>query len=122
VDTDYYANVQPDDNVTLVDLRATPIEAITAAVLRTAAQEYTFDSLVFAIGFDAMTGALLSIRHPRARRARAARQVGGRPADVSGPDRGGFPNLFMITGTGSPSVLSNMIGRSSSTSTGSPTA
>jgi cyclohexanone monooxygenase len=108
VDTDYYATFNRD-NVTLVDLRTSPIEAITPRGLRTAAQEYTFDSLVFAIGFDAMTGALLAIDiRGRAGQALRDKWAAG-PRTYLGLTVAGFPNLFMITGPGSPSVLSNMI-------------
>ena len=108
VDTDYYATFNRD-NVTLVDLRKTPIEAITPRGLRTAAQEYAFDSLVFAIGFDAMTGALLSI-DIRGRAGHTLRDTwAAGPRTYLGLTVAGFPNLFMITGPGSPSVLSNMI-------------
>ena len=60
VDTDYYDTFNRD-NVTLVDLRSEPLEAITPQGVRTRATEYEFDSIVFATGFDAMTGALLNI-------------------------------------------------------------
>jgi cyclohexanone monooxygenase len=108
VDTDYYETFNRD-NVTLVDLRQAPIEAITPRGLRTRAAEYTLDSLVFATGFDAMTGALLSIDI----RGRAGRTLRDKWADgprtYLGLAIAGFPNLFTITGPGSPSVLSNMI-------------
>src|SRR4030095_1235526 len=60
VDTSYYETYNRD-NVTLVDIRRAPIEAISPDGLRTTEATYTFDSLVFATGFDAMTGALLGI-------------------------------------------------------------
>ena len=73
-------------------------------------REYELDSIVFATGFDAMTGALLEHRHPRPRRRHAAREVGRRArAPTSASPWPGFPNLFTITGPGSPSVLSNMM-------------
>jgi len=108
VDTDYYATFNRD-NVTLVDLRKTPIEAITPHGVRTRDAEYAVDSLVFATGFDAMTGALLKIDiHGRAGRALREKWAAG-PRTYLGLTVAGFPNLFMITGPGSPSVLSNMI-------------
>jgi cyclohexanone monooxygenase len=108
VDTDYYATFNRD-NVTLVDLRKTPIEAITPHGVRTAAAEYELDSLVFAIGFDAMTGALLSIDiRGRAGQSLRDKWAAG-PRTYLGLTIAGFPNLFAITGPGSPSVLSNMI-------------
>jgi cyclohexanone monooxygenase len=108
VDTDYYATFNRD-NVTLVDLRKTSIEEITPAGLRTRDAEYALDSLVFAIGFDAMTGALLSIdiRGRAGQTLRKKWEAG--PRTYLGLTIAGFPNLFAITGPGSPSVLSNMI-------------
>jgi cyclohexanone monooxygenase len=108
VDTDYYATFNRD-NVTLVDVRAAPIEAITPHGVRTRGGEYAVDALVFATGFDAMTGALLDM-DIRGRGGRPLREVwAGGPRTYLGIAVAGFPNLFTITGPGSPSVLSNMI-------------
>jgi len=108
VDTDYYDTFNCD-NVALVDLRNAPIEAITRRGLRTREAEYELDSLVFATGFDAMTGALLGI-DIRGRAGRTLRQKWAEgPRTYLGIAVAGFPNLFTITGPGSPSVLSNMI-------------
>jgi cyclohexanone monooxygenase len=108
VDTDYYATFNRA-NVTLVDLRKTPIEAITPRGVRTQAAEYVADSHVFATGFDAMTGALLKI-DIRGRGGVPLREKwAAGPRTYLGLAVAGFPNLFMITGPGSPSVLSNMI-------------
>jgi cyclohexanone monooxygenase len=108
VDTDYYATFNRD-NVTLVDLRKTPIEAITPRGVRTTEREHEVDSLVFATGFDAMTGALLGI-DLRGRGGQALRDTwSAGPRTYLGLSVAGFPNLFTITGPGSPSVLSNMI-------------
>jgi cation diffusion facilitator CzcD-associated flavoprotein CzcO len=108
VDTDYYATFNRD-NVTLVDLRATPIEAIVPRGLRTRTATYALDSLVFATGFDAMTGALLAV-DIRGRAGRTLREAwAAGPRTYLGLAVAGFPNLFAITGPGSPSVLSNMI-------------
>jgi cyclohexanone monooxygenase len=108
VDTSYYATFNRD-NVTLVDLRKTPIEAITPRGVRTSDAEYAVGSLVFATGFDAMTGALLKI-DIRGRAGRTLREKwAAGPRTYLGLTIAGFPNLFIITGPGSPSVLSNMI-------------
>jgi cyclohexanone monooxygenase len=108
VDTDYYATFNRD-NVTLVDLRKTPIEAITPHGVRSTGAEYAVDSLVFATGFDAMTGALLKI-DIRGRGGVALRDKwAAGPRTYLGLAIAGFPNFFTITGPGSPSVLSNMI-------------
>lgn len=108
VDTDYYATYNRD-NVSLVDLRESPITAITPSGIRTADDDYECDSIVFATGFDAMTGALLSM-DVRGRNGLDLREkwVDG-PRSYLGLGISGFPNLFIITGPGSPSVLSNMM-------------
>ena len=108
IDTDYYATFNRD-NVTLVDVRAAPIEAITATGVRTTEAEYAVDALVTAIGFDAMTGALGAI-DIRGRGGRPLKnQWADGPRTYLGLMVAGFPNLFMVTGPGSPSVLSNMV-------------
>jgi len=108
VDTGYYETFNRD-NVTLVDIHRAPIEAITPDGLRTREAAYRLDSIVFATGFDAMTGALLGIdiRGRGGRTLNAAWAEG--PRTYLGLAVAGFPNLFAITGPGSPSVLSNMI-------------
>ena len=108
VDTDYYETFNRD-NVTLVDVRARPIEAITPKGVRTGGVEYAVDDLVFATGFDAMTGALLNIDIRGRGGRRLASEWADGPRTYLGLTVEGFPNLFTITGPGSPSVLSNMI-------------
>ena len=91
LDTGYYATFNRP-NVTLVDLRATPIVEITpAGVAHGRAASYELDAIVFATGFDAMTGALLGIDIRRARRAAAAGEVGGRAADLPRAGDGRLP-------------------------------
>jgi cyclohexanone monooxygenase len=108
VDTNYFATFNRP-NVTLVDVRKTPIEAITETGLRTSATPYAFDALVFATGFDAMTGALNAITIENDAGERLADKWAAGPRTYLGLMAAGFPNLFMITGPGSPSVLSNMM-------------
>ncbi len=108
VDTDYYKTFNRD-NVTLVDVRARPIEAITPRGVRTGGVEYAVDDLVFATGFDAMTGALLNVDIRGRGGRRLAFEWADGPRTYLGLTVEGFPNLFTITGPGSPSVLSNMI-------------
>lgn len=108
VDTNYYDTFNRE-NVTFVDVRETPIEAITRCGLRTRGAEYKLDSIVFAIGFDAMTGALLNIDIDGRRGETLQQKWAARPRTYLGLAIAGFPNLFTITGPGSPSVLSNMI-------------
>ena len=99
VDTGYYATFNRD-NVTLVDVSESPIEAITPTGLRVGDREYELDCLVFATGFDAMTGALLAvdIRGRQGRRLSDAWAEG--PRTYLGLSVAGFPNLFLITGPG----------------------
>ncbi|HEX5266898.1 MAG TPA: NAD(P)/FAD-dependent oxidoreductase [Acidimicrobiales bacterium] len=107
IDTDYYETYNRD-NVTLVDLRDTPITEITPKGIRTTEAEYEFDVVVFATGFDAMTGSLLKI-DVRGRGGLALRDKwADGPRTYLGMQMAGFPNLFVITGPGSPSVLANM--------------
>jgi cyclohexanone monooxygenase len=108
VDIDYYQTYNRA-NVTLVNLKETPIEAITSTGIRTTEEAYEIDALVFATGFDAMTGALLAIQisGARGRLLKDAWAKGARA--LLGLAVAGFPNMFIITGPGSPSVLSNMI-------------
>jgi cyclohexanone monooxygenase len=108
VDTDYYEAFNRG-NVTLVDLRRDPVVAITSRGVRTQAVEHKLDSLVLATGFDALTGALRRI-DIRGRGGRALRELwAGGPRTYLGLAVAGYPNLFTITGPGSPSVLTNMI-------------
>jgi cyclohexanone monooxygenase len=109
VDTRYYETYNRD-NVALVDVRSNPIAAITPQGLRLAdGTEYAVDDIVFATGFDAMTGALsrIAIRGAGGATLKDAWEAG--PRTYLGLCAAGFPNMFMITGPGSPSVLSNMI-------------
>jgi cyclohexanone monooxygenase len=107
VDTGYYATFNRD-NVTLVDLQEEPIEAITPAGVKTAAGEYAVDSIVYAIGFDAMTGALGKIDIRGRGNQSLKDQWSAGPRTYLGLMIAGFPNLFIVTGPGSPSVLCNM--------------
>jgi cyclohexanone monooxygenase len=108
VDIDYYETYNRP-NVELVNLKETPIEEITPDGVRTSEASYEVDALVFATGFDAMTGALkaIDITGAGGRDFRDAWAEG--PKAYLGLAVAGFPNLFTITGPGSPSVLSNMI-------------
>ena len=108
IDTNYYETYNRD-NVTLVDLRRGGIERITAAGVSTGQGDYEFDVLVYATGFDAMTGALgkIDIRGRQGNALTEYWEAG--PRSYLGLQVAGFPNLFTVTGPGSPSVLSNMI-------------
>lgn len=108
VDTGYF-EVYNQDNVHLIDLNKTPIETITETGLRTSERVYEFDVLIYAIGFDAMTGALERIDIRGRDGLKLKDKWAGGPLTYLGLTVSGFPNMFMITGPGSPSVLSNMI-------------
>lgn len=108
LDSGYYATYNRDD-VTLVDLTATPILAGTPTGIRTSAADHDVDSIVFATGFDAMTGALLAIDIVGRGGLRLRDKWAAGPRTYLGIGIAGFPNLFTITGPGSPSVLSNMM-------------
>ena len=108
VDSQYFETFNRPD-VTLIDLRDEPIAEVTAGGIRTSARDIALDAMVFATGFDAMTGALGRIAITgRDGMALAVKWAGG-PLTYLGLMTAGFPNLFMITGPGSPSVLSNVI-------------
>jgi cyclohexanone monooxygenase len=108
LDTNYYATYNRP-NVTLVNLRMTPLVEITEKGLRTADQEYEFDSIVLATGFDAMTGALLAFPIEGRDGLLLRDKWAAGPRTNLGVSTAGFPNMFIITGPGSPSVLSNMM-------------
>ena len=97
------------ENVSLVDLRAETLLEITETGVRTSAGEYEFDTLVIATGFDAMTGALLNIDITGRDEVTLRQKWKDGPDTYLGLAVAGFPNLFTITGPGSPSVLSNML-------------
>ena len=108
VDTGYYATFNRE-NVSLIDLRCTPIEAVTPQGLRTSDASFELDSIVFATGFDAMTGALTKIDIRGNGGVALKEKWSSGPRTFLGIMTAGFPNLFTITGPGSPSVLSNMV-------------
>jgi cation diffusion facilitator CzcD-associated flavoprotein CzcO len=108
IDINYFATYNRE-NVTLVDVRQAPIERITKTGIQTTdGQHYELDLIIFALGFHAFTGALEA--------ARIRNEHGAGPTDhwVSGPRTllglmtSGFPNLFILTGPGSPSVLTSL--------------
>ncbi|MDY7106849.1 MAG: hypothetical protein S0880_37220 [Actinomycetota bacterium] len=108
LDTDYYATFNRP-NVWLVNIRRTPITAITPEGIDTSDESMHFDAIVYATGFDAMTGSLVNVD---------VRGVGGvslKDAWKDGPTTylglavAGFPNFYTVTGPQSPSVLSNMM-------------
>ncbi len=108
VDTNYYDTFNRD-NVKLVSVKDHPIETLTEKGLVTNGKEYEFDIIVFATGFDAMTGSLLKIDITGRDGMPLKEKWAAGPRTYLGLQTYGFPNLFTISGPGSPSVLTNMI-------------
>jgi cyclohexanone monooxygenase len=108
VDTDYYATFNRE-NVTLIDLKEDPIERVSENGLVLHSGERTFDALVFATGFDAMIGALMKMDIRGRGGERLADAWAAGPVTYLGLMVHGFPDLFLITGPGSPSVLGNVV-------------
>ncbi|MEU8802707.1 NAD(P)/FAD-dependent oxidoreductase [Spirillospora sp. NPDC048819] len=106
--TNYYETFNLP-HVSLVNVRRTPLVEITPTGIRTSEDEFAFDAVVFATGFDAMTGALMAVDIRGRDGARLAEKWAEGPRTYLGIAVAGFPNLFTITGPGSPSVLSNMM-------------
>jgi cyclohexanone monooxygenase len=108
LDSDYYGTYNRD-NVTLVDVRENRIVEITPNGVRTSSDEYDLDAIVFATGFDAMTGPLLAPDITGVGGLALRDKWAAGPRTYLGIATAGFPNFFTITGPGSPSVLVNML-------------
>ncbi len=107
IDTGYFEAMNLD-HVKLVDVKANPITEITPTGIRTTAGEYPLDVIVFATGFDAMTGPLLRLNITGRDGVALSDVWAAGPRSYLGLQVEGFPNMFTITGPGSPSVLTNM--------------
>lgn len=108
VDTDYYETYNRP-NVTLADIRSDPIEAVVPHGIKTRDRMFEADAIVFATGFDAITGAILSIDVTGRDGKTLQEKWAHGPATYLGLMTAGFPNMFIVTGPGSPSVKSNMV-------------
>lgn len=108
LDTQYFETFNKD-SVKLVDIRSTPILEITEKGIKTSDTEYELDALIYATGFDAITGALLNIDIRNSSGLSLADKWQAGPRTYMGLMTSGLPNLFMITGPGSPSVFSNVV-------------
>jgi cation diffusion facilitator CzcD-associated flavoprotein CzcO len=107
IDTDYFETFNRD-NVALVDVRAAPIQEITPHGIRTSAREHELDVIVFATGFDAMTGPMLAMDITGTEGRSLRQDWAAGPRTYLGLQVPGYPNMFTVTGPGSPSVLANM--------------
>jgi cation diffusion facilitator CzcD-associated flavoprotein CzcO/acetyl esterase/lipase len=108
LDTNYFATYNLP-HVRLVDLRTRPISSITETGIDLADESMEFDAIVYATGFDAMTGAIVSVDITGKGGLTLKEKWAGGPTQYLGLMSVGFPNFYMITGPGSPSVLSNMM-------------
>ena len=108
LDTEYYETYNLP-HVKLVDINKDPIERLSARGVQTNSTEYELDVVIFATGFDAMTGTLLRI-DIRGKDGQTLQEKWAEgPKTYLGLTTANFPNMFMISGPGSPSVLTNMI-------------
>ena len=108
VGSNYYETFNRE-NITLVDLRAEPIEEVTPGGIRTSSGEYEFDTLILATGYDAMTGSVIRVEITGRAGVLLRDKWEGGPRNYLGLMTAGFPNMFIVTGPGSPSVLVNMV-------------
>ena len=108
VDSGYYQTFNRP-NVRLVDLHQHPIATVTEGGIDLVDESLEFDAIVFATGFDAMTGAMVNVDITGCDGLTLKDAWSSGPTTYLGLMAAGFPNLFMITGPGSPSVLSNMV-------------
>ena len=108
LDSNYYATYNLPQ-VRLVNVRKHPIRHVTETGIDTADESFTFDAIVFATGFDAVTGAITAVDIKGRNGLGLKDKWAGGPQTYLGLTTAGFPNLFFITGPGSPSVLSNMV-------------
>ena len=107
-DTNYFETYNRD-NVLLIDLNETPIETLVPEGIKTSDKVFELDVVVFATGFDALTGALTSIDISGRQGRKLADKWSDGPRSFLGLAVEGFPNLFTITGPGSPAVLGNVL-------------
>ncbi|PJK19782.1 flavin-containing monooxygenase [Mycolicibacterium goodii] len=107
-DTNYFETFNRP-NVTLVSVRETPIESIDATGIATSEAHYDLDALVFATGFDAMTGTLAKIDIVGRDGQKLVDDWADGPRTYLGLGVDGFPNLFLVSGPGAPAVLANMV-------------
>ena len=108
IDTGYFETYNRE-NVKLVDISKKPIQRLVTDGIIVDDQLYAFDSIIFATGFDAMTGSIFNVDIKGRDGLALKEKWNAGPKTYLGLMSASFPNLFMITGPGSPSVKSNMI-------------
>jgi len=108
IDTGYFETFNLP-HVQLIDLRRDPIASVTETGIDTRSRSFELDAIVYATGFDAMTGALVSVDVAGRDGVTLKEKWEGGPRTYLGLMTSGFPNFFTVTGPGSPSVLSNMV-------------
>ena len=108
MDTNYFETYN-EPHVRLVNLKKTPIESVTSTGVKTSAESFEFDALVFATGFDALTGTLVRLDIRGRNGVQLKDKWADGPVSHLGLTVNKFPNFFVITGPSSPSVLSNMM-------------
>lgn len=108
IDSGYYQTFNRD-NVELMDIRSDPLQSITARGIRTGSGEHELDVIAFATGFDAMTGSLLRPEIVGRGGQTLRDKWSGGPLTYLGLGVSGFPNMFIVAGPGSPSLLSNVM-------------
>ncbi len=108
VDSNYFQTFNRD-NVSLVNIKASPIEMITADGIQTQDATYPLDIIIYATGFDAFTGSLLAPQIKGRGGVTLSEKWGAGPVTYLGLGVSDFPNMFIIVGPGSPSLLSNVI-------------
>ena len=108
VDSNYFSTFNRD-NVTLVDIKAAPIKEITPDGIRTDTAQYPLDMIIYATGFDAFTGSLLRPEIVGRGGLTLREKWAAGPVSYLGLGVSGFPNMFIVVGPGSPSLLSNVI-------------
>ncbi|MCK1281863.1 NAD(P)/FAD-dependent oxidoreductase [Bradyrhizobium sp. 61] len=108
VDTAYFETFNRN-NVTLIDVKSDPIRSFKPNGLSTQSRSFELDTVILAIGFDAITGALLKIDITGRDGLKLRDRWAEGPKNYIGMAVSGFPNMFMVTGPGSPSVFTNMV-------------
>jgi cation diffusion facilitator CzcD-associated flavoprotein CzcO len=108
IDTGYYETYNRP-NVHLVDVKKNPLHRITSDGLIAGGEHYPLDALIMATGFDAMTGSLLRVHITGSKGATLQEEWAAGPRNYLGVAVPGFPNMFVVSGPGSPSVLINMV-------------